>query len=97
MQLQVNHKIWNLKNVLAPKNSFDPPAAKIDKNGNLLTDLKNLESLYLDTYVERLKPNQMPERLSNLENLKEYLFELRYTLQKKRNLLIGIVKTSKNL
>ena len=30
-------KIWKQKNVLAPKNSFDPPAAKLDKNGNLLT------------------------------------------------------------
>ena len=37
-----------------------------------------LEKLYLDTYVEWLKPNKMAPGLENLEKLKEYLFNLRY-------------------
>ena len=52
--------------------------AKKDSKGNLITDKSLLEKLYLDTYVDRLKPNKMAEGLENLENLKEYLFNLRY-------------------
>ena len=52
--------------------------AKKDKQGNLITGKKLLENLYMDTYVERLKPNEMVPGLENLENLKEYLFKLRY-------------------
>ena len=35
-------KIWKLKNLLAPKISVDPPSSKLDKNGNLVTNLKHL-------------------------------------------------------
>ena len=52
--------------------------AKKDSKGNLITDKSMLEKLYLDTYVERLKPNKMAPGLENLEKLKEYLFNLRY-------------------
>ena len=75
-------KVWKMKKSLAPKNTFDPPAAKLDTNGNLISDLRNLEALYLETYVQRLKPNKMDDELENLENLKEYLFKLRYALAK---------------
>ena len=75
-------KTWKMKNILAPKHTFDPPAAKLDNNGNLISDLKSLESLYLETYVDRLKPNKIEDDLENLENLKEYLFKLSYTLAK---------------
>ena len=44
--------------------------------------MKNLEKLYLDTYVKRLKPNKMEPHLQNLEELKEYLFQLRLQLAK---------------
>ena len=54
--------------------------AKKDKNGTLITDKKLLEKLYLDTYVERLKPNKMVSELEKLETLKEYLFQLRYNI-----------------
>ena len=42
-------KVWTLKKKLSPKNSEDPPMAKKDKNGTLITDKKLLEKLYLDT------------------------------------------------
>ena len=71
-------KTWALKKKLSPKNIEEPPMAKKDKQGNLITDKKLLENLYMDTYVERLKPNEMVPGLENLENLKEYLFKLRY-------------------
>ena len=57
-----------MKKRLAPKNTLDPPAAKKDKDGNLVTGREELEKLYIDTYVERLHPNTMAEGLENLEN-----------------------------
>ena len=70
-------KTWKLKKKLAPKNTFDPPAAKKDQSGNLVTDKKGLEDLYLETYKNRLQPNKIANGLEDLKSLKEYLFELR--------------------
>ena len=70
-------KTWKLKKRLAPKNTIDPPAAKKDKFGNLVTDKDGLEALYLETYIDRLKPNKIADGLEELKDLKEYLFKLR--------------------
>ena len=70
-------KTWKLRKKLAPKNTFDPPAAKKDKAGNMVTDKEGLETLYVDTYKERLKPNTIGDGLEELQSLKEYLFQLR--------------------
>ena len=66
---------WTMMKKLAPKNTFDPPAAKRDTDGNLVTDYEELEELYLDTYENRLKPNPVPEDLIELKEMKEYLLE----------------------
>ena len=50
-------KTWSLKKRLAPKNIIDPPAAKKNSAGELVTDRKELENLYLETYKTRLAPN----------------------------------------
>ena len=71
-----------MKKRLAPKSSLDPPTAKLDSAGNLITDMDNLEELYIQTYVDRLKPNNIEPHLKSLEQLKEYLFELRYNVAK---------------
>ena len=77
-------KTWALKKKLSPKNTEEPPMAKKDPSGALITDKKSLEKLYLDTYVERLKPNKIAPGCENLEKLKEYLFNLRYEACKSR-------------
>ena len=59
---------------MAPKNTFEPPTA--------ISDLDNLENLYLRTYIDRLKPNEIEPHLQSMEQLKEYLFQLRYNLAK---------------
>ena len=69
---------WGLKKKLAPKNTIDPPMAKKDAHGHLVTEKEELEKLYLETYVERLKPNKMADGLELLEEMKEYLYQLRY-------------------
>ena len=75
-----HQKVWKMKKLLAPKNTFEPPTAKKDAQGNLITDLKNLENLYLHTYLNRLQPNQVEPHLQHLQQLKEYLFQLRLQL-----------------
>ena len=64
------------------ENTFEGPSTKKDSEGNLITDLANLEKLYLDTYVERLQPNKIEPHLQHLEQLKEYLFQLCLQLAK---------------
>ena len=77
-------KTWLLKKKLSPKNKIDPPAAKKDKLGNLVTSKTLLEQLYLDTYVDRLKPNEVEEGYDELLELKDYLFEQRIELAKQK-------------
>ena len=76
-------KTWGLKKKLAPKNVIDPPAAKKDRTGKLVTDRAELENLYLETYKARLSPNQISEDLVELKNLKEFLFSIRKQLAEK--------------
>ena len=75
-------KAWKMKKRLAPRTTIDPPAAKKDQDGNLVTEKKLLENLYLETYVNRLKPNTIAPGLENLEKMKNYLFKLRYEISK---------------
>jgi hypothetical protein len=70
-------KVWSLKKKLAPKNTLDPPSAKRNKEGKLVTNKEELEELYLDTYVERLAPNPIKDGLEEIMKLKEMLFDMR--------------------
>ena len=73
-------KTWGLMKKLAPKNTLEPAAAKTDRHGNLITNRDSLEKLYLDTYKERLKPNEIAPELKELKELKEYLLKLQTAL-----------------
>ena len=50
--------MWKLKNLLCP-NQTDPPMAKKDKNGTLITSPNLLKKLYLYTYKDRLKSREI--------------------------------------
>ena len=52
--------MWKLKNKLMPK-EMDPPMAKVDKLGNLITAPEALKNLYLQTYVERLRHREIKD------------------------------------
>ena len=69
---------------LASRNSIEPPAAKRDKFGNLVTSRESLEKLYLDTYKERLQPNTIASDIKETSELKEYLLSLQFKLAKSR-------------
>ena len=66
-----------MKKKLAPKTAVDPPAAKLNSKGKLVTNKEELEQLYLDTYIERLKPNPVDEDLEDIFELKNELFDMR--------------------
>ena len=61
---------------------MDPPGAKKDEFGNLVTDREELEDLYIPTYQNRLQPNPISDKYVELKNLKEYLFNIELKLSK---------------
>ena len=60
---------WKLKRKLIGKD-IDPPSAKVDKNGALVTSQNMLKELYLNTYIERLSPNEESEEIGDIIKLK---------------------------
>ena len=68
--------LWKVKSKLFPR-PVDPPTAKKDEQGNLITSHCELKSLYLRTYKARLDHRIMKEQYRELEALKDELWELR--------------------
>ena len=68
--------------------------AKKDAKGTLITEKSSLEQLYLDTYVERLKPNQMASGLEALDNT---YFNIDIIFAKQGSLRNGQVRNLKRL
>ena len=73
-------KTWGLAKKLCPKNGIDPPCAKKDKHGKLVTDREDLENLYIETYTDRLKPNPVKEPYAEMKSIKEYLFNINHKI-----------------
>ena len=71
-------KTWQLTKKLCPKNIIEPPCAKKDGNGDLVTEKEALEKLYVDTYTNRLKPNEIKQDYVELKSMKKYLFEINH-------------------
>ena len=75
-------KTLGLTKKLCPKNTLDPPCAKKNKDGNLVSNKDALEKLYIETYKERLEPNPIREEYSELKSMKEYLFKINHKIAK---------------
>ena len=69
--------MWKIKSKLFPR-PRDPPTAKKDEYGNLITAPQALKNLYLSTYRNRLEHRKINERYENLRKLKSDLWELRF-------------------
>ena len=69
--------MWKIKSKLFPR-PRDPPTAKKDDYGNLITAPQALKDLYLITYKNRLEHRKMNERYENLRKLKSDLWDLRF-------------------
>ena len=72
-------KMWKVRNRLNLKGS-DPPAAKLDLSGNLVTEYQALKELYKDTYKNRLAPKAPLPGYEQITYLKDILFKLRCKL-----------------
>ena len=91
-----------IKKKLCPRPN-DPPMAKRDTSGNLVTSPENLKSLYLETYKHRLRHRLMKHDFEDIFYLKNELWKYRLTHLKKvvtgpwtENQLDKVIKSLKN-
>ena len=68
--------LWKLKQELC-QTQADPPTAKLDENGTLITSPNLLKKLYVDTYSNCLRNREMKPELLDLFCLKSELWEIR--------------------
>ena len=68
-----NIGFWKLKQKLCPT-SKDPPMAKMNKHGTLITAPEGLKDLYVEEYKERLKNREMKTELTDVYCLKTELW-----------------------
>ena len=69
--------LWKVKNKIWPRPK-DPPMAKRDAGGNLVTAPLPLKKLYVETYKKRLENRPIKVEHKDLFDLKTKLWELRY-------------------
>ena len=74
--------MWKAKKRMFPKHTKPLPVAKVDSNGRLVSNPEELKSLYLDTYIHRLRHRPIRPELKELEILKMELFIKRLHLVK---------------
>ena len=80
--------LWKVKEKLCPKQK-EPPMAKRDGVGNLITAPKALKDLYLQTYSHRLRQRDISEDYKHLHSLKTHLWDRRFQNLKQKSLNHG--------
>ena len=73
--------MWKVKQKVCPK-TVDPPMAKLDVHGNLVSDPQTLKQLYQETYVHRLRKRNIIADYCEIEPLRNLLFSLRLSLSR---------------
>ena len=74
----VQHQgIWNMKRKVFPTNKESLPFSKKDCDGQVITSQLLIKSLYLDTFVHRLRHRPINKEYCKLKLLKEELFKRR--------------------
>ena len=74
--------IWKIKNKILPR-AQDPPMAKKDLGGNIVTAPLPLKVLYLETYKKRLEHRTMKYEHKDIFELKTLLWKIRFSEIKK--------------
>ena len=70
---------WKLKKKLCPIPT-DPPMAKLDNSGNLITNPDGLKKIYLQTYASRLAPRLIKDEYRDIFLLKTELWQQRHII-----------------
>ena len=68
--------LWKMKQRFCPTTT-DPPTAKLDDTGNLITSPEGLKRLYLNTYIKRLSHREMKTEYLDIYFLKSELWKSR--------------------
>ena len=94
-------KLWKVKQRICPKNDTDYAIAKMDSEGDLVTEKSELKNLYAKVYKTRLEHREIKPNYSQLKELKNGLFEKRIKLAKLRKSkhwnYSDLIKVTKNL
>ena len=77
-------RMWKIKQKVCPKKDVSYPVAKIDSNGDLITNKSELKILYANTYKDRLRHREIKPEYQILKQLKNGLFSMRVNLAKLR-------------
>ena len=64
--------MWSLKKKLCPIKE-DPPMAKLDEAGNIITAPESLKKLYIETYKKRLRNREIKKEYEDIFILKNEL------------------------
>ena len=70
-------RMWKVKQKVCPKQDESYPIAKLDSNGDLVSNKSDLKILYVNTYKDRLRHRLKKPNYSQLKELKDGLFNLR--------------------
>ena len=76
------NELWKILKQKIPKNPPQVPIGKKDLFGNIIINYEGLKSLYLKTYLHRLRNRPIKEEFQEIKKLKEELFEIRFKLAK---------------
>ena len=76
--------MWNIKRKVFPKNKESLPYAKKTCDGKIITSQSQIKSLYLDTFVHRLRHRPIKENFGYLKTLKEDLCRRRLNYAQKQ-------------
>ena len=77
-----NVGFWKVRRKLCPRRK-EPPIAKRDESGNLISGTEALKMLYLNTYKERLKHREIDPKFSDIYLLKTELWRNRLKIVEK--------------
>ena len=74
-------KMWQLKKKLGIEKK-EPPTAKRNRNGEIVTNAEKVKELYESTYKERMAHRKIKPELRQMYDLKMHLFHLRLEITK---------------
>ena len=64
-------KMWKVKQKVCPNIQTSNPEAKVDKNGDLISNRADLKSLYCETYKDRLQHRVIKPNYTQLKDKKQ--------------------------
>lgn len=77
-------KMWKIRQRVCPRNENNVPVSKINEHGELISNKKELKSLYVSTYKHRLRHRNIAPGYEQLRDLKNNLFSMRFEIAKLR-------------